>query len=157
MKCKRIRLYFDSVTADFQCSECGRPVDGADAFCRTCGHKLRKLPKCLSMEDVCALITRHAEELCDDEKADNKEPSGDWDKPASERPPIREPGDDGIIRDINITMSGCESCPRCRSDAVGCEFLDEGICRGVVYPSYPPQYGECVFQGKHNGKGGIST
>lgn len=36
-------------------------------------------------------------------------------------------------------------CPRCKSTKDGCEFFDNGICRGVVYTTYPPQYDPCVF------------
>ncbi len=38
-----------------------------------------------------------------------------------------------------------KNCPRCKSTSAGCEFFDNGICRGVVYPTYPPQYDKCVF------------
>ena len=36
-------------------------------------------------------------------------------------------------------------CPRCKSSAAGCEFLDGETCKGVVYPTCPPQYDPCVF------------
>lgn len=39
-----------------------------------------------------------------------------------------------------------QKCPRCKNSKDGCEFYDKGTCRGVCYPTYPPQYDPCVFE-----------
>lgn len=39
-----------------------------------------------------------------------------------------------------------QTCPRCRKSKEGCEFYDKGTCRGIVYPTYPPQFDPCVFE-----------
>ena len=39
-----------------------------------------------------------------------------------------------------------QTCPRCKKSKEGCEFYDKGTCRGIVYPTYPPQYDPCVFE-----------
>ncbi len=39
-----------------------------------------------------------------------------------------------------------QKCPRCKNSKNGCEFYDKGTCRGIVYPTYPPQYDPCVFE-----------
>ena len=36
-------------------------------------------------------------------------------------------------------------CPKCRQSKETCEYYDNGICRGVVYATYPPKYGMCVY------------
>lgn len=41
---------------------------------------------------------------------------------------------------------GGQKCPRCKNSKNGCEFYDKGTCRGIVYPTYPPQYDPCVFE-----------
>ena len=43
------------------------------------------------------------------------------------------------------TSDACRKCPRYKSTERDCEFFDNGICRGVVYPTYPPQYDPCVY------------
>ena len=55
--------------------------------------------------------------------------------------------------DIGFTQScgssnTCKTCPRGKTTNCGCEYYDNGTCRGVVYPTYPPQYDPCVFTGK---------
>ena len=39
-----------------------------------------------------------------------------------------------------------QKCPRCKNSKDGCEFYDKGTCRGICYPTYPPQYDPCVFE-----------
>ena len=39
-----------------------------------------------------------------------------------------------------VCIRGISKC-----NAGRCEFNDKGICRGVVFPTYPPQYDPCVF------------
>lgn len=37
-------------------------------------------------------------------------------------------------------------CLRGKTSDKDCEFLsDDGICQGVVYPTYPPQMDKCTF------------
>ena len=38
-------------------------------------------------------------------------------------------------------------CPRCQQKKEGCDYLDSDgkTCRGIVYPTFPPQYAPCVF------------
>ena len=40
------------------------------------------------------------------------------------------------------------NCARNQNSKGGCEFYDNGICRGVVFTSYPPQYKKCAFDMK---------
>ena len=41
-------------------------------------------------------------------------------------------------------------CPRCKRSKETCEYYDNGICRGVVYATYPPQYDMCVYKTPSN-------
>jgi len=41
-------------------------------------------------------------------------------------------------------------CMRGKSCKDGCEFYDRGFCRGIVYPTYPPQYKRCDFENNGN-------
>ncbi len=43
-------------------------------------------------------------------------------------------------------------CYRCKTSKDGCEFYDKGFCRGVCYPTYPPQYRKCLFERNDNGQ-----
>lgn len=43
-------------------------------------------------------------------------------------------------------------CDRCKTSKDGCEFYDGGFCRGVCYPTYPPQYRKCLFERNDNGQ-----
>lgn len=36
-------------------------------------------------------------------------------------------------------------CSRGKTSELGCEYFDNGICRGICYPTYPPQYDPCMF------------
>lgn len=68
----------------------------------------------------------------------------------------KKPGDDPrqMELDLSAGRSTCDGagtsdtsrkCPRCKASALGCEFNDGGVCKGVVYPTNPPQYDPCVF------------
>ena len=48
----------------------------------------------------------------------------------------------GISSVPNTNRKTCRRCKQCKD---GCEFYDKGICRGIVYPTYPPQYDKCEF------------
>ena len=48
----------------------------------------------------------------------------------------------GISSIPNTNRKTCRRCKQCKD---GCEFYDKGICRGIVYPTYPPQYDKCEF------------
>ena len=37
-------------------------------------------------------------------------------------------------------------CRRGKASCEGCEWLDGKICRGIVFPTDPPQYPECEFK-----------
>lgn len=64
--------------------------------------------------------------------------------------PIKESYIDGngkwIVNGIsfvpNTNRKTCRCCKTCKE---GCEFYDKGICRGIVYPTNPPQYDKCEF------------
>ena len=57
--------------------------------------------------------------------------------------------DGGIITHVEVPNE--KICIRCKKCPTGCEFLQsDGKCHGVVYPSYPPQYGDCEFLKKTN-------
>lgn len=45
---------------------------------------------------------------------------------------------------------GSTPCMRGKSCKDGCEFYDRGFCRGVCYPTYPPQYKKCDFENNGN-------
>lgn len=49
------------------------------------------------------------------------------------------------INSFPIDSSKKKTCTRCKQCKDGCEFYDKGICRGVVYPTNPPQYDKCEF------------
>ena len=54
-------------------------------------------------------------------------------------------------RKIDGWMTGMETekyCLRGKCGKGGCEFYDGGRCLGVVYPTYPPKYGKCIFDGR---------
>ena len=48
----------------------------------------------------------------------------------------------GISSVPNTNRKTCRLCKQCKD---GCEFYDKGICRGIVYPTNPPQYDKCEF------------
>lgn len=49
-----------------------------------------------------------------------------------------------ILEDHNCP----HGCPQCRNSKDGCDLYDKGICRGIYYPTDPPQYDPCVFNKK---------
>ena len=52
---------------------------------------------------------------------------------------------------IGVTYTPKPSpCMRGKSCKDGCEFYDRGFCRGVCYPTYPPQYKRCEFENNGN-------
>lgn len=55
------------------------------------------------------------------------------------------PADGWIVGGGPVDDSKKKTCIRCKQCKDGCEFYDNGICRGVVYPTNPPQYGKCEF------------
>ena len=67
-------------------------------------------------------------------------------------PRAKKPKDDPRQMDLfdacattGDTSATSRKCPRCKASATGCEFLDNGVCTGIVYPTNPPQYDPCVF------------
>jgi len=55
------------------------------------------------------------------------------------------PADGWITSGVPVDASEKKTCRRCKQCKDGCEFYDKGICRGVVYPTNPPQYDKCEF------------
>lgn len=55
------------------------------------------------------------------------------------------PADAWIVGGVPVDDSGKKTCQRCKRCKDGCEFYDKGICRGIVYPTNPPQYDKCEF------------
>lgn len=53
--------------------------------------------------------------------------------------------DKWIVGGISVDNGGKKICRRCKQCKDGCEFYDKGICRGICYPTYPPQYDKCEF------------
>ena len=51
---------------------------------------------------------------------------------------------------INPQDKSTPHCMRGKSCKDGCEFYDRGFCRGVCYPTYPPQYKRCEFENNGN-------
>lgn len=52
---------------------------------------------------------------------------------------------------LNFDKAGVQACVRGKTSCEGCEFLRVGgTCTGVVYPTYPPQFGRCQFFGNKN-------
>ena len=51
---------------------------------------------------------------------------------------------------INPQDKSTPHCMRGKSCKDGCEFYDRGFCRGVCYPTYPPQYKRCEFETNGN-------
>ena len=55
------------------------------------------------------------------------------------------PADKWTVNMEFIDANKKKTCKRCKQCKDGCEFYDKGICRGVVYPTNPPQYDKCEF------------
>ena len=135
MKISHITVLGNSeVSFGFCCSVCNYKADSTDKFCRECGRKLEPIAHTITMADACKLLTESM-------KANNIQP-----KP-EKKPKAKV---ERVVKDdfsISTTSTGC--CPRCKSQREGCEFLQsDGECRGIVYPTYPPQYPKCVYDKK---------
>lgn len=69
-----------------------------------------------------------------------------WENVCADKSPVEV--EDDLPKEIinkKPVLDGQE-CPRCKNSKNGCEFYDKGTCRGIVYPTYPPQYDPCVFE-----------
>ena len=139
MEIKSIKSIGNKVYFGFKCTECKKDVCDEDKYCRRCGRKLTAAFKGLPLPPK---------------------------KESEEQKPVNEPqvyvadGSDSVSVDddssismkspsgarTTMTEQNQDRCPRCKSKKEGCEFLSEdGECHGVVFPTFPPQFGECVY------------
>lgn len=155
MEIKSIKLIGNKFYFGFKCTECKKDVCDEDKYCRHCGRKLEPIQRVENLLYVSSILTAAFKGLPLPPK---KEPE--------EQKPVNEPqvyvadGSDSISVDddssismkspsgarTTMTEQNQDRCPRCKSKKEGCEFLSEdGECHGVVFPTFPPQFGECVY------------
>ena len=123
------------VSFGFCCSVCNYKVDSTDKFCRECGRKLEPIAHTITMADACKLLTKAM-------KANNIQPKPEK-KPKDKVERAVKNDFISEVEDNCTTTSGC--CPRHKNSSEGCEFLHGCECHGIVFPTYPPQYPECVY------------
>lgn len=144
MEIKSIEVLGSGVLFGFVCGNCKKYVDSSDKFCRNCGKELEFLPRIVSVVDVASILTA----VFKNKPLPPKKIEGDVSVSVSP-----DNDDVGRIEDNNKPSSEFnalkQSCPRCKSQREGCEFLQgDGECHGIVYPTYPPQYPKCVYDKK---------
>ena len=153
MKISHITVLGNSeVSFGFCCSVCNYRVDSTDKFCRECGRKLEPIAHTITMADACKLLTESM-------KANNiqpkpeKKPKDKVERVVKDDFSISSAEDESSadiseVEDNCTTTTGC--CPRYKNSSQGCEFLHGCECHGVVFPTYPPQYPECVYLKRTN-------
>ncbi len=141
MEIKEINVLGSGMYFCFVCGNCKKHVDDDDKFCRNCGKELEHLPRIVSVADVASILTA----VFKNEPLPPKKIESDG---VGSVAPDNE--DVGRVEDNNKPSSefnsSMRSCPRCKSEMKGCEFLrGNGECHGIVYPTNPPQFDKCVF------------
>lgn len=129
------------------CSKCETDVSFDDCYCRHCGHKLIRLPATICEEEVCRILTENVQSTM---KSPLLQRVSAEDSEDSEPNNSCQEGEEGVFVKEPENLSPrpylLKTCPRCKPSNRGCEFFnDDGSCRGVVYPTSPPQYDPCVF------------
>lgn len=144
MEIKSIECIGYNVYFHFVCESCKKDVRDGDKYCRNCGRKLEPMARFASLKVVSSILTAVF-------KGNPLPPKKiESDVSVSVSP---DNDDVGRIEDNNKHSSEFnalkQSCPRCKSQREGCEFLQsDGECRGIVYPTYPQQYPKCVYDKK---------
>jgi len=88
------------------------------------------------------IVKLHNDRLRFKQKQRNKKKNrSDYTELSKNVPPI----EGWVVGGVPVDDSGKKTCRRCKQCKDGCEFYDKGICRGVVYPTNPPQYDKCEF------------
>ena len=144
MEIKSLKVIGDKVYFRFVCESCKKEVDESDKFCRNCGRELEPMVRVEKLADVALILTA----VFKNKPLPPKKIEGDVSVSVSP-----DNDDVGRIEDNNKPSSEFnalkQSCPRCKSQREGCEFLQsDGECGGIVYPTYPPQYPKCVYDKK---------
>lgn len=144
MEIKSLKVIGDKAYFRFVCESCKKEVDGSDKFCRNCGSELEPMVRVEKLADVASILTA----VFKGKPLPPKKIESDVSVSVSP-----DNDDVGRIEDNNKPSSEFnalkQSCPRCKSQREGCEFLQsDGECRGIVYPTYPPQYPKCVYDKK---------
>lgn len=152
MVIKTLKIVGGKVYFNLACESCKKDVDEKDKFCRHCGRELKPLSRTSEVADIALILSAvyRGEPLPPKKESDEK-------RKELEKLIINAPFDSDD-RDVDIGENECtitsqdssgamnQRCPRCKTKREGCEFLQvNGECRGVVYPTYPPQYPKCVF------------
>ena len=144
MEIKSLKVIGDKVYFRFVCESCKNEVDVSDKFCRNCGRELEPIVRVEKLADVASILTA----VFKGKPLPPKKIEGDGSVSVSSGN-----NDVGKVEDNNKPASEFnalkQSCPRCKSQREGCEFLQgDGECYGIVYPTYPPQYPKCVYDKK---------
>lgn len=130
MKVKGFTMRNKLVYFGYVCSKCGAQVTSSFKFCPMCRRELNQLPQAANLADVCECLTKALKDL---PKSTLKIPESDFS--------VKDKDDFS-----GATSTSAPRCPRGKSDNCGCEFLDtDGTCKGIVFPTYPPQYDICPF------------
>lgn len=125
MKYKGISKYDSDgfMELNLGCSKCGKDLIGSENFCPNCGNTLNKRDSRIPVDSIIDMLN-------DTGKTENEKKKTTW---------------------VRINESTVKRCPRGRDRMRGCEFLQpDGKCHGVCYPTYPPQYDDCVFDFRVN-------
>lgn len=122
------------------CSGCGKIVDPENRFCPMCGKVLVKRKTRMTVADILDVLNRAVSRT-----SKYARPSTD---PADKAPSARPKS---LPEWASRTEERCIMGKTCQ-EASGCPFLEGRTCRGVVFPTYPPQYDDCRFLGQMNRK-----
>ena len=151
MEIKSITCIGDKVYFHFVCESCKKDVGDGDKYCRNCGRKLEPMATVASIKVVSSILTKALKVPAEPSSNDGEPEMFVGDITIGEG---GSAGDDAACissktpSDSKVTMTEQNQprCPRCKSKKEGCEFLSEdGECHGVVFPTFPPQFGECVY------------
>ncbi len=151
MEIKSIKCIGDKVYFHFVCTSCKKDIGDGDKYCRNCGRKLKSITTVASLKVVSSILTKALKMPAEPSSNDGESELYVGDITTGEGCTA---GDDAACissktpSDAKVTMTeqNQDRCPRCKSRKEGCEFrTKDGECLGVVFPTFPPQYGECVF------------
>lgn len=138
MEIKSLKVVGSTLYFRFVCGKCKNEVDSEANFCSKCGSKLEKINRSLPLKSAISILTAVLQN-----------------KPV---PPINKEADEKDGQEVTTATGIIDgsfpsgrpqvtTCPRCKVSKKGCEFYsrEDGLCYGIVNPTYPPQYPKCVF------------
>lgn len=168
--------YDNSIIFSLACNMCNTELTGKENFCPKCGEKLSPRPpkiaytllvdllnSCLTHDALSLYLHTNNLGFPAPDHGDGQPPSMPivnirntplkHDTTEDSKTLPANPPSDWMDKDIYTPNTELETkpiCPRCQSSPAGCPYLDNGICKAVVFPTFPPQYDPCVFSPTKN-------